>query len=334
MFMKRPYILLIAFVVALLLLLGWRYWSTRTPPGPETSTDLYLGWIFSGAYAGDALATSSFAKDNGLVIHVHGGGQGLDPIKLVNDGSFGIASSDDVLRAIDRGADLVIVGVINDLSPACFIALQQSGITKPADLVGKRVGVLPFGSTQWVYRSLLKHNNIRRESITEVTVGPDLKSFLLANSHDVHPAYVYDETVTLDREGVKYNIIRPSDWGVRFKGPVYFTTRTTVDKSPQLVTAFIRSTISGWKAANQDPQSAIQALTKLAPTVDPSRELEVLKRGLPLYVETSRPLLYSDPKTWGEMIRDLVEYGFLSKPIDPEKVIDMRFVTNAHGQSF
>jgi NitT/TauT family transport system substrate-binding protein len=209
--MKRSYIFISVFVVSLLLFFGWRYWSrppvTEPPPGEVLATDLYLGWIFSGSYAGEAVAASNSAKQNQLVINVHGGGQGLDPLKLVGDSSFGIASSDDVLRAIDKGADLIIIGVATDLSPAVFISLQKSVITKPSDFVGKRVGILPFGSTQWVYRSLLKRNNLKRESITEVTVGPDLKAFLLADTHDVQPAYIYDETVSLDKQVVKYNII-------------------------------------------------------------------------------------------------------------------------------
>lgn len=334
--MKRPIIYASIFLLTALIVFAWIYFPSQNidsklePAKPETN--LYLGWIYSGSYAGDALASTTFAAQNNLTIRVHEGGQGLDPLKLVGDGSFGIASSDDVLRAADKGMDVVIVGVATDSSPVAFLALESSGISKPEDFKGKRVGMLPFGSTQWIYRSLLVHNKINRDSITEVPIGPDLKTFLVSATHDVHPAYVYDETVDLDKQGIKYRIIRPGEWGVHFKGPVYFTTRRTVETNPGLVTAFVRSTIAGWRAAYADPQAAIAALGQLSPTLNKERELEVLKRGLPLFVDPSRPILSSDTETWRDMISDLTEYGFLSKTLDPTKIIDMQFVTKAHGK--
>ena len=42
---------------------------------------------------------------------------------------------------------------------------------------------------------------------------------------------MYDETITLDQESIKYNLIEPRDLA-KFKGPVYFTTRHVVEMQP------------------------------------------------------------------------------------------------------
>lgn len=319
---------LIGFVIALGGFLVW-----RTAKSPSESTDqpaqvsnaktvreavVYLGWLYSGAYAGEALAAKQFDARNGLELKLRQGGIGLDPLRLVSDGTFGVAAADEVIKAIaNNDAPLAIVGVLNDDAPAAFVALKSSGIASPQGFPGKRVGILPFGSTRLIYLSLLKELKIPRNRITEVTVTPDLRPFVARSTHDVQPVYVYDEPVTLDKQHVEYNIIVPQDYGVRYKGPVYFTTLATLQNDPALVTSFLRATAEGWRAAHNDPRAAIGALAEVAGSIDNERELEVLRRALPYYVSQTRRLFDSDPETWRPMIDAMQEYEVISRRIEP-----------------
>ena len=132
---------------------------------------------------------------------------------------------------------------------------------------------------------------------------------------DVQPVYVYDEPVTLDKEGVEYDLILPSQYGVTYKGPVYFTTRNTLISTPHLVSRFLQATMKGWRQAANDPSSAIDALARIAPSVDKVRELEVLKRALPYYVSDGRAMFDSMPETWTPMLQDLRAYKILERDL-------------------
>lgn len=308
---------LVGFAVAAAGFLYWRQYVQRSErPSELEQATVYLGWLYSGAYAGEALAARQFDEQFGLQITLQQGGIGLDPLRLIADETFGIAASDEVLKAIaNNGAPLAIVGVLNDDAPAAFAALASSGIRSPQDFVGRRVGILPFGSTRLIYNALLTATKVPRSQITEVPVSPDLRPFAAGTTHDVQPVYVYDEPVTLDQQGVKYNLILPKDYGVAFKGPVYFTTLATLERNPGLVSRFLSAMALGWRAAERSPETAISALKSLAPSIDAARELEVLRRALPYYFSPSRKLFDSDPESWQQMLQTLLDGGIINRPL-------------------
>jgi len=267
------------FVVAVL---AWFFLGVDSKNVPESNipkASLRFGWIPSASFSGEVIGAKLFAKKNNLDLSLEAGGPGLNPIQLVQAGqnTFGTIAADEVLAANDKGADFVIIGVINYYSPGGFVSLEKENITRPQDLVGKRVGLLPFGSTTLLYESLLRKNNIEKNKVKEIVVSPDLKPFL-SGSYDVHPVFVYDETVTLDMQGIKYNLIEPKDFGVGFKGPVYFCKRETLEKQPQLVQAFIKTMVQGWNYAIENRAEAIKLLKEFAPEIDEKREASVLEK--------------------------------------------------------
>jgi NitT/TauT family transport system substrate-binding protein len=316
-------------IVAVLLVLGAAFlaiWQFSGKPGTTPRTTLFLNWIWSGSFAGEAIAMKEIAPTQGITLVIESGGQGMDPLKLVGDGSFGVAASDEILRAIDKGASFVIVGVIHDTSPTAFVSLKSSGIKQPKDFVGKRVGVLPFGSTGLVYQSLLKAAGLDRSKIEEVVVSPDLRPFISGNTHDVQPVFVYDEPVTLDAQGIAYNIILPGDYGVSFKGMCYFTTRKTLQDSPELVRQFLAMMAQGWSKAAKDPSHAVQVLRGIDGGINVDRELALLKRGMPYFVDGRRLPLDSNPESWAKMLDDLHAFGVVSRRFKPEDFLDLSLI--------
>lgn len=286
-------------------------------PEPAGEAQLFLNWIFSGSFAGEAVAARTTAPAKGLQLVLRQGGQGLDPLRLVTDGNFGAAAFDEILSANERGADLVILGAINEQTPACFAALRSSGITTPKGFVGRRVGVLPFGSTRFVYQALLRANGIDPTSITEVVVSPDLRPFIGGRTHDVQPVFVYDEPVTLNAQHVEYNLIMPADFGVRFVGPCYFTTRATLRNKRKLCEAFVSAMKEAWAQAIANPEAAIGALATFDERLDRGRELQVLERGAPFFASKDRAPLALSKTAYDETVDRLLELKVIrARPAD------------------
>ena len=295
------------------------------------SATLRLGWIPSGSFAGEISGRDLFAEQFGLDLEIRPGGPGINTVSLVASGqdTFGTLSADEVFLANEAGADLVIIGVINDITPGAFVALEESGITSPTDFVGRTVGVLPFGSTTVLYEALLAATGVDRRQVTERTISPDLRPFL-DGVYEVHPVFIYDETVTLDELGVAFNVIRPQDYGIIFKGPVYFTRREVVDRQPELVEAFVRTMIEGWLHALENKEDAIDRLHRFDSAIDRSRELAVLQKGADYFRAFQGQPLSSDPASWVEMVDLLVQFDRLQAAPDLDRVLRLDWVKEHH----
>ena len=275
-----------------------------------------FSWFATASFAGDVAGMTKFAKENGLELTCEPGGPGVNPITLVQTGqnTFGAHAADEILSAIDKGADLVIIGVVNYNSPGGFVSLKDRNIKEPKDLIGKTVGMLPFGSTTLLFESMVRAIGLDRSKIKDITVSPDMKLFL-SGGYDVHPVFVYDETVTLDDQGVQYDLIEPKDYGVSYRGQCYFTKRSTLEKDPELVKAFIRTMAQGWNYALENQSDAITMLKAFAPEVDADREAKVLARGANYFRAYQGRPLDCDDAAWDKMMEELVALKVVRSPM-------------------
>lgn len=294
----------------------------------KTSVTVRQEWFPNANYAGELVAANEFAKEENITINIEAGSDNIDPIKLVLSGKndFGVAGADKVLLANQNGADLVVVGVINYNSPTCFVSLEKNNVKAPKDFEGKTVGVLTGTATEYVYRALLKKNNMEKAKLKEVEAPFDLATFI-SGAYDVRPAFAYDEPVSLDMQDIKYTIVKPEDYGVVFIGTVYFTTRKMIQDDPQTVQAFVNSVARGWEKSIQSPEVAIRYLKQYDNSIDTTRELKSLVKGLPYFVNPSKKVLVADFPHWQQMVNTLVDLG-LAKSVDIKSAIDTTFVSN------
>jgi NitT/TauT family transport system substrate-binding protein len=74
------------------------------------------------------------------------------------------------IRAVMRGADMVLVG--GSLNKFPFSLVTQKEIRKPADLIGKKIGIVGFGgANDLAVTLLLKEWKIPREKVTVLQAG-------------------------------------------------------------------------------------------------------------------------------------------------------------------
>lgn len=298
----------------------------------QLKTRLFLNWFLTASFAGDVVAAEVFAPEAGLEIEINAGGEGRDPLKLVRDGDFGVASADEIIRAIDKGADVVIIGVLQDRNPTLFAALKEHNITKPSDFIGKRVGIIPFGATSLIYSAMMSNAGVDRSKVEEVTISFDLKPFISGRVNDVQPIFAYDETISLDAQGIPYTTVDPRDYGVDFKGQAYFTTTATYETQRDLVEAFLEASVKGWKSIKQDTEKAVSLIAQSGPSVDEAREREMLSRAMPYFVPENGRVLTTDPEQWDGMIKTLVRTETISAPLDPNAFIQLKALETVYDR--
>jgi len=132
------------------------------------------------SYAGFAgfQAPAWAAKDLGLfskyglnieLVMIPGSARGAQAL-LGGSTHFGQIDGTALIAAINQGADLVLISASLNKFPFSLVA--QKNITKPADLIGKKVGIVAFGGAHEVSMVLaLKEWNIPRQSVTLLASG-------------------------------------------------------------------------------------------------------------------------------------------------------------------
>lgn len=298
-----------------------------SPSRPLAEVTLRQEWFPNSNYAGALAGAREFARDHKIRLKVLPGSDTVDPIKTVLAGAemFGDAGADKVLLANSKGADLVVIGVLNPVSPTCFVTKERSGIRVPKDFEGRKVGVLAGTATEYVYKTLVKRAGVDTTKVREVDAPFELTTFIATDAYDVRPAFIYDEPVTLDEKGIRYRIIDPRSYGVEFLGTVYFTRRETIQKHPELVRAFIFTVADGWRLAATYPERAIVYLKEYDPQISEKRELAALKKSLDYFKGDDKKMLYASLDRWQEMARNLKDLKLISD-VDLLRTIDYSFV--------
>jgi NitT/TauT family transport system substrate-binding protein len=296
--------------------------------------ELRQEWFPNANFAGEVSAATRYAKTESIQLKVVPGAEDVDPIKVVLSGGadFGVVGGDLLVAAVAKGAPLVAIGVANVKSPTCFLVKSDSGIKGPADFVGKRVGILAGTNTERVYQLMMKRAGINRAKVRELQVPFELQTFILGQ-YDVRPAFIYDEPVSLEQQGISYHVIDPSQFGVHFTGTVYFTRRDVLTSKRPLAQALISSLVRGWQFTIANPDASMTDLLTAYPSLDAKRERRSLQLALPYFAgENGKPLTAST-ETWQSMINGLEEIGVISPhSVTVDQVWDPSLVNNAYAK--
>lgn len=308
--------------------------SNNTNSDKSFEASVRLNWIASCSFVGEITGAKEFAAKNNLKLKVETGGMGLDPIKLVQSGTntFGVAGADLVLAANDKGADLVIIGLVSYNSPGVWLAKKEKNINSISDLKGKRIGELPGGNMQYLYEVFLKRTKLERnKDFKPVPIPFELKNFIAQDECDLRPVFIYDETSELELNNIQFTLLEPKDYGIQFKGMCYFTKRSTIEKNPEMVQSFINTMAQGWEFALSNPEKAIQDLKEFDNTIRYDKELLGFRRGEEYFKGYDGKLLYTDIESWKAMAQDMKELGFLRKEPDWNNTLNLSFVEKYHG---
>lgn len=136
---------------------------------------------------------------------------------LVSDSiHFGHVDAAGTIRAIMGGADVVMVGASLNKFPFSFVT--QKEIRKPADLVGKKVGVVGFGSAhEMAMTLLLKEWNIPRQSVAIIQSGGAANRLIALSAHSLDATLLsYPEIGEANRMGMSvlsdFNELKSADY--------------------------------------------------------------------------------------------------------------------------
>lgn len=262
--------------------------------GPEEKLEevnYRLKWLYNVSTVGDLYAEAQgyFAR-SGLKVNVKPGGPERDALKELELGhaQFGVASADQVLRAVAKGSPLVVLAQLFQVNPLNWIYRpDKTSFAAAEDLRGKIIGVTFGGNDETILRALLARYAIAESQVNLFSVRYDYTPFY-EGKVDFWPLYLNAEAVIIGHKlaeaGEPYAFLSPDRLGVRFVANSVVTTREMAAKRPEIVRRFLSALLQGWRDAleprNEDKAVAVLlAADRETPEATVRRQLPVT-RGL------------------------------------------------------
>jgi NitT/TauT family transport system substrate-binding protein len=256
----------------------------------KTSIKFSQGWLFQATQAQFPLADQKgYWKSQGLAVDVDRGSGSATSVQRVISGTHDIAFADvgTIIKWNAENADrqLMVFYVAEDGFPLGAYTLKKSGIAKPKDLEGKKLGAPAFDGGRQMFPVFAAANHIDLAKIAWTSVDANLREQLLAKGDvDAITGFSTSALPSLAALGVKtsdLNVMRYKDYGVDGYGNALFATREFVEKNPKTVTAFVKGVNMAMKDLVSAPDAAIESLKVRDGLVNAATE-----RGrLTLYVE-------------------------------------------------
>lgn len=262
---KNLFLVLGVFLLGLSLMTSPAAWAEKIT--------LKLNWVPGGDHCFYYVAKEKgFYKAKGLDVHIERGQGSGDTVKRVelNTVDVGLADTGTLVVARSKGAKVKVIGMIYSKSPNGIKTWKGSGITKPKDLEGRKVGVPPGDAQRVLWPALAAANGIDMNKVTLINIKPAAKAqSLAAKQVDA----VFDWIVGnqgyweagLDKE--KLVLIPWAKWGVNPYGNALMASEKTIKERPDMLRRFMDASMRGWKWSIENPEQANEIFIKSNPEV-------------------------------------------------------------------
>lgn len=278
---------------------------------------------FAGIYAADR---AGLYAAEGLAVTVLPGGPGVDKLAPVLSGAaqFGVAGADELILARAAGQPVRAIATIYRRSPIVFVALAETGITRPEEFAGKTIRVAD--NLVPSLHAMLAHVGVAPDQYQVVTELPSDLALFASGEVPVWGMYINGMYVAVQRAGYPVNLIFPDDYGVHFYADTLYTTDELIDRDPELVRRFLRATLSGWTYAIENPGDIASLVASYAPDADLDVEHAKMIASLPLVNTGEDHIGWMRPDQWETMAQALHVENLLAAPLEISQVYTLQFL--------
>jgi NitT/TauT family transport system substrate-binding protein len=283
---------------------------------------IMLDWIIQGTHAPFFIAQKNgYFKDGGVTVDAIDAGKGATNVAVSVAGGayqFGWVDLPSMIRfnALNPSSPLVAVYISFDDTPLAVVARKDAGITKLADLDGKKIAGGPGIAVHDTFPMLLKAANQENIKVNWVNVQPQLFGPMLKRGEvDGTGGFTNSNVPAALELGFKMSdltVIKYSDYGADMYGLALVTTKKFADENPDAVKGVVAGLNHGTKDTIANPTAALD----LMQARDPMMKMDIEKVRLGLALDLTKT-------------KHVVQYGL--SVVDPKK---MQFTIDATAEAF
>jgi NitT/TauT family transport system substrate-binding protein len=248
---------------------------------PEAVT-LAMGFIPNVQFTPFYVAVDKgFFADEGIQIEFDYGWE-TDLLKLVGSDElqFAIASGDQVILA--RSQELPVAYVMNWYRrfPVCIVSLAGTGISGPADLVGRRVGTpATYGASYIGWRAWLDATRLSETDVDLISIGYTQVAALTEDQVDAAICYAMNEPVQMRASGQSVDVIYVADYANLVSNGL-ITNEVSIKERPELVESMVRAALRGLAYTIEHPDEAFDIALKHVPEAASDAQTEAVNRAI------------------------------------------------------
>jgi NitT/TauT family transport system substrate-binding protein len=214
-----------------------------------------------------------FFAEEGIDLELEHGFEN-DYLKLVGVGEipFMIGSGDQLVLGRAQGLPVRYVANWYSRYPVTVFAKKELGITQPADLKGKKIGLPgPFGANYVALRGILESAGLTEQDIEMESIGFTQAAAVSEGTVDAAVDYAVNGPVVLALEGIPVDQIALDTYlTVPANGLV--TNEQTIAERPDLVRRMVRALLKSVRFTLDNPDEAFQIALKFVPEAGGANE--------------------------------------------------------------
>ncbi len=293
--------------------------------GPEAEVrkpvTLQLQWRPQAQFAGYILAKEKgFFKEAGLPeVELRWFYEGDPPLKLVLEGraDFCTAWLSQAIALRAKGEPLVNIAQVMQKSAMMLVAHRGSGITRPADMAGRRVGL--WGADFDVQPMAF----FRKFSVQpEVVIQSYSMAPFLRRAVEIASAMYYNEYHKLMEAGLRAEDIVTfffSDFGMNFPEDGLYCTETTRRDRASVCLALTSASIKGWAYAAAHEVEALDIIMKYCTEAQLATNRNHQRWMLRAMVELIQHRVGRESARWGALLVE--DYDTVAKLLKEQGLI-------------
>ncbi len=259
---------------------------------PMTKIRFILDWRFEGPASLFLVPKAKkYFEQEGLDVTIDSGSGSGASVNRVASGAYemGFADISAMVEFMannqgNPGARMQAVYMVYDHSPAAVFTMKKSGILKPSDLNGKKLGAPVFDAGRKAFPMFVKANNLDASKISWTAMEPALRETMLVQGQvDAITGFTFTSLLNLNARGIKDEdvvMMKYADNGVKLYGNVVIASQKFIDQNPKAVAGFLRALTRGMKDVIADPAYAIQVLKERDPLINVALETRRLKMAI------------------------------------------------------
>jgi len=235
----------------------------------QTAIKFQLDWRFEGPAALFLMpAAKGHFRDAGLNVTIDSGNGSGGTVTRVASGTYdmGFADMAALMEFHANNPDApnkpVAVMMVYNNTPAAVLALKKSGISKPADLSGKKLGAPVFDAGRKAFPIFEKANNV--SNVAWTSMDPPLRETMLVRGDiDAITGFSFTSLLNLEARGVKAEdvVIMPyADYGVKLYGNAIIASPKLIQENPEAIKAFLKAFAKGAKEVMANPAAGIETV--------------------------------------------------------------------------
>ncbi len=232
-----------------------------------TPIKFQLDWRFEGPAALFLQPVAKgYFKQAGLDVTVDAGNGSGGAVTRVASGAYDMGFAD--LAALmefhannpEAPNKPVAVMMVYNNTPAAVFTLKKSGLTKPADLSGKKLGAPVFDAGRRGFPIFAKANGVK--DVNWVSMDPPLRETMLVRGDvDAITGFGFTSLLNLEARGVKAAdvVLMPyADHGVKLYGNAIIVGQKLLKENPGAIKAFLAAFTKGAKEVMANPAASIE----------------------------------------------------------------------------